>query len=115
MCVRESRSLSLVQSVSHEFLDARQSIVTIVVVSRLVYRKGIDLLIDVIPEICKRHANVEFLIGGDGPMRIALEEMREKHQLHDRVELLGNVHNKEVRNVRRPIDHGERLSRCPSC
>ena len=73
--------------------------VTIVVVSRLVYRKGIDLLIDVIPEVCRRHPNVEFLIGGDGPKRVALEEMREKHQLHDRVELLGNIHNRDVPKV----------------
>jgi phosphatidylinositol glycan class A protein len=37
--------------------------VTIVVMSRLVYRKGIDLLIDVIPEICRRFPNVHFVIG----------------------------------------------------
>lgn len=37
--------------------------VTIVVMSRLVYRKGIDLLIDVIPEICRRFPNVHFIIG----------------------------------------------------
>eukprot|EP01103_Thecamoeba_quadrilineata_P002605 TRINITY_DN1252_c0_g1_i2.p1 TRINITY_DN1252_c0_g1~~TRINITY_DN1252_c0_g1_i2.p1 ORF type:complete len:240 (+),score=51.50 TRINITY_DN1252_c0_g1_i2:163-882(+) len=29
--------------------------ITIVVMSRLVYRKGIDLLIDAIPEVCRRH------------------------------------------------------------
>lgn len=37
--------------------------VTIVVMSRLVYRKGIDLLIEVIPEICRRFPNVHFVIG----------------------------------------------------
>ena len=69
------------------------------VVSRLVYRKGMDLLIDVIPAICKRYPNIDFIIGGDGPKRIELEEMREKHQLHDRVEFLGSVPHSEVRNV----------------
>ena len=39
--------------------------------------------------------------GGDGPKRIDLEQMREKHQLHERVELIGAVKHSEVRNVRR--------------
>eukprot|EP01126_Amoeba_proteus_P004469 TRINITY_DN11490_c0_g2_i1.p1 TRINITY_DN11490_c0_g2~~TRINITY_DN11490_c0_g2_i1.p1 ORF type:complete len:346 (-),score=71.77 TRINITY_DN11490_c0_g2_i1:30-1067(-) len=73
--------------------------VTIVILSRLVYRKGIDLLIDVIPEICNRFPNVHWIIGGDGPKRVDLEEVREKHQLHDRVEMLGSVPHSECRNV----------------
>lgn len=32
--------------------------VTIIVLSRLVYRKGIDLLVEVIPVICRRHPEV---------------------------------------------------------
>ncbi|EFA80496.1 GlcNAc transferase [Heterostelium album PN500] len=74
-------------------------IVTIVIMSRLVYRKGIDLIIDIIPNICKKFPNAHFVIGGDGPKRVSLEEMREKHQLHDRVELLGSVKHSNVRNV----------------
>eukprot|EP00898_Chlorokybus_atmophyticus_P005192 jgi/Chlat1/5674/Chrsp37S05471 len=73
--------------------------VTIVVISRLVYRKGADLLVEVIPEVCRRNPNACFIIGGDGPKRIVLEEMREKHGLHDRVEMLGTVPHSEVRNV----------------
>jgi phosphatidylinositol glycan class A protein len=38
-------------------------------------------------------------IGGDGPKRIDLEQMREKHLLHDRVELIGPVKHHNVRNV----------------
>lgn len=37
--------------------------VTIVVVSRLVYRKGMDLLAGLIPIVCSKHADVDFLIG----------------------------------------------------
>ena len=55
--------------------------VNIVTMSRLVYRRGIDLLAEVIPSICDKYPNVNFLIGGDGPKRIVLEEMREKHRL----------------------------------
>ena len=38
-------------------------------------------------------------IGGDGPKRILLEEVREKHQLHERVQFLGELKHKDVRNV----------------
>ncbi|ORX42600.1 phosphatidylinositol N-acetylglucosaminyltransferase GPI3 subunit [Hesseltinella vesiculosa] len=72
---------------------------TIVVISRLVYRKGVDLLVAVIPRICAMHKNVRFIIGGDGPKRIDLEQMREKHLLQDRVELLGPIKHSEVRSI----------------
>ena len=73
--------------------------VTIVVVSRLVYRKGMDLLAAIIPLICSKHAQVQFLIGGEGPKRVVLEEVREQHQLHDRVRLLGSLKHEHVRDV----------------
>ncbi|POG70843.1 glycosyltransferase family 4 protein [Rhizophagus irregularis DAOM 181602=DAOM 197198] len=73
--------------------------VTIVVASRLVYRKGMDLLVAAIPRICQMHSKVKFIIGGDGPKRIDLEQMREKYLLHDRVELVGTLMQHEVRNL----------------
>uniref|UniRef100_A0A673TJI5 phosphatidylinositol N-acetylglucosaminyltransferase n=1 Tax=Suricata suricatta TaxID=37032 RepID=A0A673TJI5_SURSU len=75
------------------------SIITIVIVSRLVYRKGIDLLSGIIPELCQKYSDLNFLIGGEGPKRIILEEVRERYQLHDRVHLLGALEHKDVRNV----------------
>jgi len=84
-------------------LSARHSIpqgrINVVIMSRLVYRKGIDLLIHVIPSICRTYPNVHFIIGGDGPKGLLLEEMREKHQLHRRMELLGAVPHDQVRDV----------------
>ena len=77
----------------------KKKTINIVVVSRLVYRKGIDLLVQVIPRICAEFPSVQFIIGGDGPKRLDLEEMREKHHLHDRVELLGRVEHRKVRDV----------------
>ncbi|ORX90454.1 UDP-Glycosyltransferase/glycogen phosphorylase [Basidiobolus meristosporus CBS 931.73] len=78
---------------------ANPNYITIVVISRLVYRKGMDLLVAVIPRICAAHPKVRFLIAGDGPKRIDLEQMREKHLLHDRVELCGPIKHSEVRNT----------------
>ncbi|KAK8306951.1 hypothetical protein V6Z12_D03G161500 [Gossypium hirsutum] len=73
--------------------------IVIVVISRLVYRKGADLLVEVIPEVCRLYPNVRFIVGGDGPKRVRLEEMREKHSLQDRVEMLGAVPHASVRSV----------------
>ncbi len=57
------------------------NVVTIVCITRLVYRKGVDLMVEVIPAICRKFEHVNFIIGGDGPMRVAVEQMRENHQL----------------------------------
>lgn len=73
--------------------------VVIVVISRLVYRKGADLLVEVIPDVCRLFPNVRFLVGGDGPKRVRLEEMREKHSLQERVEMLGAVPHTQVQSV----------------
>ena len=75
------------------------TLATIVVISRQTYRKGMDLLVAVVPRICRKYSKVRFVIGGDGPKRIDLEQMREKHLLHDRVELLGSIKAHQVRNV----------------
>ncbi|XP_064642386.1 phosphatidylinositol N-acetylglucosaminyltransferase subunit A-like [Lineus longissimus] len=78
--------------------------ITVVIVSRLVYRKGTDLLAAIIPEICKRYSNVQFLIGGDGPKRVVLEEVRDYYDLQDRVTFLGTVDHDKVRDV---LVHGD--------
>ncbi|SPP74898.1 phosphatidylinositol N-acetylglucosaminyltransferase subunit A [Drosophila guanche] len=72
--------------------------INIVVASRLVYRKGIDLLAGVIPRFKNTH-NVNFIIVGDGPKRDLLEEIREKTNMQDRVEILGAVDHVKVRDV----------------
>ena len=73
--------------------------INIVLLSRLVYRKGIDLLVRIIPILCAKFPIVHFIVGGDGPKKLQLEEMRERYQLHDRVELLGAVPHHRVRDV----------------
>lgn len=50
-------------------MEIETFLVTIVVVSRLVYRKGVDLTAQIIPELCNKFEDVNFLIAGDGPKR----------------------------------------------
>lgn len=73
--------------------------ITIVVVSRLVYRKGVDLTAQIIGDICDRYKEIHFLIAGDGPKRWLLEEIRERRGLQDRVVLLGSLEHSQVRSV----------------
>jgi phosphatidylinositol glycan class A protein len=73
--------------------------VTIVFCGRLELRKGADLLVQLIPLVCRIIPNSRFVIAGDGKKRPLLEEMRELHDLRDRVELLGNVAHQDVRGV----------------
>ena len=73
--------------------------VNIVILSRLVYRKGIHIAVHVIPRICEMYANAHFIIGGDGDLRLPLQEMIEKHRLFDRVEMLGAVRHSDVCGV----------------
>jgi len=73
--------------------------INIVFISRLTYRKGIDLLADVIPPICKKYPEVHFIIGGDGPKKKLITRIVEEHNLQGRVELLGSLPHKEVREV----------------
>ena len=75
--------------------------VVIVIGSRLVYRKGIDLVAAILPRICDKDfdgVTVDFVIGGDGPKRIVLEETIEKYGLQSRVQMLGEMCHSDVRD-----------------
>ncbi|GJQ84946.1 hypothetical protein Trydic_g547 [Trypoxylus dichotomus] len=76
-----------------------ESNITIVIVSRLVYRKGVDLMAHVITQMCSKYPDINFLIGGDGPKRWLLEEIRERQGLQHRVTLLGSLEHSQVRDV----------------
>jgi len=75
------------------------TLVTIVVIARLVYRKGIDLLVASAPQICDMFPDVRFIVGGDGPKMVDLLQMREKYELQDRIELVGSVRPADVRGL----------------
>ena len=79
--------------------EGKDEIITIVSVSRQAYRKGTDLLIEVIPEICKQLPNVNFIIGGDGPKKPLLDIMIDALGLKDRVKLTGFLPHQKVRDI----------------
>ncbi|KAH8999563.1 transferase [Lactarius akahatsu] len=89
--------------VADHFCPARSApptdTITIIVVSRLAHRKGVDLLVATAPRICAAFPNVRFVVGGDGPKMIDLLQMRETHFLQDRITLLGPVAHRDVPSV----------------
>ncbi|KAG8725977.1 hypothetical protein FRC12_023831, partial [Ceratobasidium sp. 428] len=76
-----------------------RSKITIVVISRLAYRKGVDLLVAAAPRVCAQFPQVHFVIGGDGPKLTNLLQMRERHMLQDRIVLLGSLRHDQVHEV----------------
>ncbi|UKK02922.2 glycosyl transferase [Theileria orientalis] len=75
--------------------------IVIVYICRLCERKGIDLVVQIIPMVCQKHKNVKFIIGGGGTRIAMVRSMVDKYYLHDRVEILGFVPTHEVNNVLR--------------
>ncbi|XP_014240648.2 N-acetylglucosaminyl-phosphatidylinositol biosynthetic protein [Cimex lectularius] len=76
-----------------------QNRIVVVSIARLVYRKGIDLLAQIIVDMCAKYANIHFVIGGSGPKMTLLEEVVSRHGLKDRVELLGAIDHRDVCSV----------------
>ena len=81
--------------------------ITIVVISRLFYNKGTDLLISALPLLLRQHENLRFIIAGSGPQAIDLEQTLDSLPQNlvltpsgqNRVILLGSVRHEEVRDV----------------
>ena len=63
----------------------------VVTVGRLSEEKGHDRLIEAFARIAPAHAGWQLLIAGDGPLRGALEALRDRLGLADRVQLPGLV------------------------
>mgnify|MGYP003479261886 CR=1 FL=1 len=61
----------------------------------MTYRRGTDLLIEILPQLCCHHEDVEVLIVGDGIKRKVLERIIEIYHLHNKVKLLGIISNHE--------------------
>jgi glycosyltransferase involved in cell wall biosynthesis len=70
---------------------------TVVAVGRLVEKKGFDVLIDAVAELEGTQPIERLRIGGEGPLRPALEERIAAAGLSGRVELLGALDGTQVR------------------
>ena len=48
-----------------------------------------DLLIEILPVICKKYSHIEFLISGEGPKKILIEAIVKDYSLESQVRILG--------------------------
>jgi phosphatidylinositol alpha-1,6-mannosyltransferase len=60
-------------------------------VARLAPLKGHDVVIAALPELCRRHPGLVYLIVGAGPARAALERRAREAGVHDRIVFAGAV------------------------
>lgn len=72
--------------------------------SRLVYRKGIDLLVQAIPIICSRDKEIEIIIAGEGPKKDEIEQIVDELNLNNRVKVLKEIPHENVGNFLRQGD-----------
>jgi glycosyltransferase involved in cell wall biosynthesis len=70
-------------------IERKYGLKSIVGVGRLVPQKGFDLLIAAFHQIAEEHPDWRLSIGGDGPERNALLNLRDRLGLQDRVNLPG--------------------------
>lgn len=77
--------------------------IRVLFISRLTFRKGIDLLIEALPLICK-DKQFEVFIVGDGPKKSELIQTIDENDLHRQVRILGEVNYEEVPDILRSGD-----------
>lgn len=67
-------------------------------VGRLVREKGVQVLLDAVPQVLSQHPSTKFIIGGKGPHEEQLRFRARRLGIEDRVYFTGFV-NEEVRNA----------------
>ncbi len=73
-----------------------QNKLIILAVGRLVYKKGMHVLIGAIPNVIKNHKNVHFIIVGDGDQRGELETLVKKLKVERYLTMPGTIQRDEL-------------------
>lgn len=73
-----------------------EDVSVLLTVSRLVERKGHDVVICALPQILEAHDDLVYLVVGDGPERSRLESLTEDVGVREHVRFIGNVEYEEV-------------------
>lgn len=71
----------------------------ILTVSRLVKRKGHDIILEALPQLLKKIPNAHYLIVGDGPEKKNLLKTIQDTKLSKNVTLLSNIHDDELQSI----------------
>lgn len=82
----------------------------LIAVRRLVYSKGVDLLIEAFSRICNDYPDIDLKIIGNGPEKENLVRLTGKLNISDRVEFLGEMEHEKIY----PYLKGALVNICPS-
>jgi phosphatidylinositol glycan class A protein len=80
-------------------LTAEPDTIKIIFMTRMTFRKGVDLFIEIMPAICRRYKNVRFLVCGDGPKRSLIEFVVREYSLESQVEFQGFKNIEDVPEI----------------
>jgi phosphatidylinositol alpha-1,6-mannosyltransferase len=68
-------------------------------VSRLVTRKGLDLVIEILPTLLADHPNLNYYIVGEGPDKTRLQNLSEKYEVSRAVHFLGPIPHQDLPEI----------------
>jgi glycosyltransferase involved in cell wall biosynthesis len=77
---------------------------TILFAGRVVYQKGVDILVDAIPQVVKHTPTAMFVFAGDGEMRWDLERSTRTRGLEANTRWLGKVLSERLRSLFKSCD-----------
>jgi colanic acid/amylovoran biosynthesis glycosyltransferase len=78
--------------------------IQILSVARLVDKKGLQFGIEAVSKALQSHPNIQYLIVGDGPQKLALEMMIRDLKMKNQVHLLGWKNHNEVVQLMKSVD-----------
>jgi len=90
-------------NLKHTFTPKQRSqdFPTLVFAGRLVQKKGIQHLIEAMPNVCRQFPGCQLLVAGDGPLLESLKERCEKLEIVGQVQFLGRYQLEELPDILR--------------
>lgn len=79
-------------------------VVRLLTVARLIEKKGVQYAVQAVASVLKRHANIEYTIVGDGPIKNTLEGLIGELNIGNKVRLLGWRHQEEIIELMQQTD-----------
>jgi phosphatidylinositol alpha-1,6-mannosyltransferase len=72
--------------------------------ARLITRKGIDLVIQILPTLIREFPSLVYLIAGEGPDRSRLESIAHKYQVSESIRFIGQIPYNKMPEIYRSAD-----------
>jgi L-malate glycosyltransferase len=81
------------QKIKEQIFHARENTLIVITVAELHERKGINYLIEAVPNVVEKYPNLKFVLVGDGPHRKRFESLVQKLKIENHVTFTGQQKN----------------------